>query len=159
MPAIVRRSPGNDRGVNIRTASSDDAAAVLALAIELGYANDLREIRERLALLATLPEHQVLVADDGGRVLGFCHVCLSHQVESATYAEIAGLIVTAAARSKGVGTQLVEAALVWAQAQHVGSIRVRSNVKRGRTHAFYRRRGFEESKEQKTFVKLLGVAG
>jgi N-acetylglutamate synthase-like GNAT family acetyltransferase len=154
MPAIVRRSPGSD-ALNIRTASSDDAAAVLALAIELGYANDLREIRERLTRLATLPEHRVLVADDDGKVLGFCHVRLSHQVESATYAEIAGLIVAEPARGRGTGTRLVEAAEGWARECGVSSIRVRSNVKRVKTHAFYQRRGFEESKAQKTFTRCL----
>jgi N-acetylglutamate synthase-like GNAT family acetyltransferase len=141
---------------SIRAARPEDAPMLLKLAIELGYANDLYEIRDRVVDLAARPEHAVLVAERDGALVAFMHLRVSHQLESASYAEIAGLIVGEKARGSGVGTRLLAEAEAWARARDVRSLRVRSNLNRTRTHAFYRKLGFEDLKDQKTFIRRLG---
>jgi N-acetylglutamate synthase-like GNAT family acetyltransferase len=141
---------------SIREAHVDDAPVLLALAIELGYANDLTEIRERIVFLRKQADHTVLVAEHDGRVCAFMQLRASHQLESASYAEIAGLIVADKLRASGIGTQLVAAAESWARRRGLRDLRVRTNAKRLRTQGFYRKVGFEELKDQKSFIKRLG---
>jgi len=66
-----------------------------------------------------------------------------------------GLVVTAAERGAGIGARLIAEAEAWARAQGVGSVRVRSNVTRERTHRFYLRAGYAITKTSYLFVKQL----
>ena len=52
------------------------------------------------------------------------------------------LVVDESRRGLGIGAALVDAALDWAAGQGFDTLRVRSNVVRERTHAFYERLGF-----------------
>jgi GNAT superfamily N-acetyltransferase len=56
-------------------------------------------------------------------------------------------------RSQGIGAALVKAAIGWADEHGFRTVRVRSNVVRERTHAFYERLGFSRTKTQVVFVR------
>lgn len=141
--------------VKVRPARASDAAAVASLAEELGYPTAAPEIAERLAVLAASSNDAVLVAVLGLTPVAWIHVTLVTLLESPRHAEIRGLVVTEALRTRGIGAQLVAHAEAWAREHGVARIRVRSNALRERTHTFYERLGYRTTKSQKVFDKGL----
>ena len=141
----------------LRKASADDAVAIAELAIQLGYPVTASEIAKRLSKLPEDTE-AVVVATIAGEVRAWMQVGVALSIESEPFVEIRGLVVDAGLRASGLGSQMVEFAKSWAQAKHVSSLRVRSNVVRTATHAFYEKRGFTLSKEQKVFALALSPA-
>jgi GNAT superfamily N-acetyltransferase len=137
----------------IRTARDADAGAIAELSGQLGYPTTTEEMAERLAKLARAGGGVVLVADVGGRVVGWLHIVNAHRVEYAPYAEITGLVVDERHRGAGVGRTLLEAAERWASEQGFDTVRVRSNIVRARAHEFYCRHGYEQQKQQAVFAK------
>jgi GNAT superfamily N-acetyltransferase len=142
--------------MDLRPAHEDDAAAVAALSTQLGYPAVPEETAERLRSLAGHPDHAVLVAeDDSGVVIAWIHIRGSHFVESAPFAEIAGLVVDERHRGQKLGESLVEAAARWARERGYATLRVRSNTIRERAHAFYERQGFTRIKTQVVLSRTL----
>jgi GNAT superfamily N-acetyltransferase len=144
----------------IRSAQRADAEALAQLSGELGYATDGAAVARRLAGLLASSDNAVLVAlgtvDD---VLGWVHVFVSHRLESSSFAEIGGLVVSEGARGRGIGRGLLVAAERWARDRGLSTMRIRSNVVRADAHGFYRHLGYEISKKQAVFDKLLGSEG
>lgn len=140
----------------LRAARSDDASAIADLCGELGYPARATDVRARLDVIERREDELVLVAESpGGTIAGWIHVFSAIRIESAPYAELGGLVVTADLRGKGIGQALVSAAEAWAHERGIGDMRVRSNVIRERAHDFYQRQGYRLSKTQKVFVKPL----
>ena len=138
----------------LRAATVDDAAAIAGLARQLGYPVAAEVMATRLENLPAETE-AVVVATIAGAVRAWMQVGVALSIESQPFVEIRGLVVDADLRASGLGTQLVEFAKSWAQAKHVSSLRVRSNIVRTATHAFYEKRGFIVSKSQKVFTFAL----
>lgn len=109
----------------------------------------------RLAALSGSHDDEIFVAVLGLTPVAWIHVGVATLLEAPRRGEIRGLIVTASLRSCGLGAQLVAVAEDWARAQGVTGIRVRSNLLRERTHAFYERLGYTVAKSQKVFDKRL----
>ena len=139
--------------VNIREATASDAAALAALSTQLGYPMQPGEAAERLIALG--PAGTVLVAEEGGAVLAWIHVCGIRFFQSPPFAEVGGLVVDEAARGKGVGKLLLEAGARWAAERGYRKLRVRSNVVREDAHRFYEREGFRRTKTQAVFDREL----
>ena len=142
--------------MKIRTARPEDAAAVADLATQLGYPTTPEEAEARLRDLETRPENAVLAAEADGAVIGWIQVAGAHRIDSEPYVEIAALVVDAARRGGGIGAELVAAADDWAVRHGFRTVRVRSNVVRERTHAFYERLGFARTKSQVVFARPTG---
>ena len=143
--------------MRIRPASPADAPPVAILATQLGYPTRAEEAEVRLRDVLDRPGGAVLVAEDeDGSVIGWIHVFGAYRVEVEPFAEIAALVVDETRRSRGTGAALVEAAVAWAGRHGFRNLRVRSNVVRERTHAFYERLGFARFKQQVVFVKPVG---
>ena len=141
--------------MQIRGATPDDAPSIASLAGELGYPCDAAAMRARLSALMHSKDDQVFVAVSGVAVVGWVHVAAVTLLESDPRADLRGLVVTQALRSRGFGARLVQAAEEWARARGLARIRVRSNVLRERTHDFYLRLGYTIAKSQKVFDKNL----
>ena len=135
----------------MRVATIDDLPLITSLAGELGYPASAEEMVPRLTALLATPETDAVFVTDAGWI----HVALVKSLESAPFAEIRGLVVAETRRGRGLGAELVAAAEEWARTRGVARIRVRSNVKRERTHAFYERLGYDTTKSQKVFDKKL----
>jgi len=143
--------------MKIRHATPADADAIADLATQLGYPSSPEEAEARLRDLATRPETAVLVAESAnGVAVGWIQVVGAYRVDSEPYAEIAALVVDAAHRGGGIGAELVAAADDWAVRHGFRTLRVRSNVVRERTHAFYERLGFARTKSQVVFARPAG---
>jgi GNAT superfamily N-acetyltransferase len=141
--------------LKIRRARPNDAGRIAVLSGELGYPTAIVEMKTRLRRILPKKDHIVLIAELGGEVIGWLHLSVCDIVESASYAEINGLIVAEGYRSSGAGAALVEAAERWAMGKKCTLMHVRSNVIRERAHAFYERQGFLHYKTSKIFRKPL----
>ena len=140
---------------NIRKAKKSDAAALAALAGELGYTTTAAEMKNRLDRLFSASDHGVFVAEFDS-IVGWIHVSLTQSLQSTAFAEICGLVVVEDRRGSGVGTQLVAKAERWAHRKGCRRVRVRTNILRDKTLVFYKRIGFQPKKTQEVFEKLLG---
>jgi GNAT superfamily N-acetyltransferase len=141
--------------IRCRPARAGDALAIAALAAELGYASSSGEMLSRLATLAGRTDHAVFVAESGGTVSGWIHASVEFHLESGEFGEVAGLVVAAGVRGKGIGSLLLAEAESWARAQGLGLLRIRSNIVRSEAHGFYRNRGYSLRKTQAVFDKPL----
>jgi GNAT superfamily N-acetyltransferase len=137
--------------IQIRRMTATDAGAVAALADELGYPGDAEAIASRIARVASLADHAAFVAVRDDAIAGWIHLSVAHMIESATFVELKGLVVSGTARRCGIGAALVAAGVQWARDIGQCEMRVRSNVKREAAHAFYRACGFEDLKTQLNF--------
>lgn len=142
--------------LRIRLAQPPDTPALAVLAGQLGYPTTPEEMTARLQALAEDDRHAVFVAAEAdGQVVGWIHVYLCLQVIAEREAEIGGLVVDEAHRSRSIGTRLVQEAEDWARARGCGGLTVRTNVLREHAPEFYRRLGFREVKVQRVFHKSL----
>lgn len=142
----------------IRTARPEDAPAIAVLATQLGYPTSAEQAAARLRDVLNRSDGAVLVAEgEDGMAIGWAHVAGTYGVQSDPFAEILAMVVDEDHRSQGIGAALVEAALDWAGQNGFGTVRVRSNVVRERTHAFYERLGFRRTKTQVVFVRPIAT--
>ena len=139
----------------VRAASESDIVALARLSGQLGYPATPASIQERLHIIHTRGDGQVLVAERDDAVVGWIHVFGAHTLESPAHAEIGGLVVDELHRCRDIGSQLLEAAERWSASAGYSTVRVRSNVVRERAHRFYQRAGYRLLKQQAVFAKTI----
>jgi GNAT superfamily N-acetyltransferase len=143
----------------IREVRESDASEVASLADQLGYPSGIGHVRERILRIVARSDERAFVAEaDDGSVVGWVHVFGAHRLESDSFAEIGGLVVDKARRSKGIGTALLAAAEIWAGERGYSNVRVRSNTIRPEAGRFYEGRGFAPVKSQTVFAKTVTAA-
>ena len=96
--------------ITIRPATADDAERIAGLFTDEGYPAGPSDIVERLERFAS--EHsRVIVADNGGEVLGFVAIhALPRFEHSDRILRIMALVVDAGVRERGVGRMLMDEA-------------------------------------------------
>jgi GNAT superfamily N-acetyltransferase len=140
----------------VRRAQPRDYDKMAGLAGQLGYECTVEEVRKRLSHMLDRSQYAVFVAElPGGQIVGWIGAYIFRSVETASYAEINGLVVEQAIRSRGIGKLLLNAAEEWARSIGCDAISVRSNAKRDRAHRFYANNGYEHVKTQKEFHRTL----
>ena len=109
----------------------------------------LEDCRKVLAKIAKVPGYSLLVAEEGGEVIGTTALAILPGMAhgSSSFAVVEYVVVDEKKRSKGIGKQLIEYCL--ARAKEVGCYKVMltSDKRRDRAHKFYRSLGFEASAE------------
>lgn len=135
--------------------TADDLPQVRELAAQLGYEIEPSRLGDAFARVSRSPDHHLLVATEGPRVVGWLHALGTELLYYDRYVEIAALVVDEAARRSGVGSALLQAAEAWGRARGDTEIRVRSRVSRDGAHRFYVRLGYEKEKTQYTFARRL----
>lgn len=140
----------------IESAQLKDAAEIARLSVELGYPTTVEATRGSLESLLDSAKYFVAVAPaQDGALLGWLVAERRLWLESGEGIEITGLVVSAASRRLGVGKALVAAVERWATGQGFPVVRVRSNVTREESHAFYQSIGFLAKKTQRCYEKPL----
>jgi GNAT superfamily N-acetyltransferase len=140
----------------VRPPRPNDYDKIADLAGQLGYESTEKEIRDRLGEMQDSNQYAVYVAElPGGRIAGWIGVYVFRSVETDRCAEISGLVVDQQIRSRGIGKVLLHNAEKWARIHGCDVISVRSNVTRGRAHSFYKENGYERTKTQESFRKIL----
>lgn len=140
--------------VTVREIEIADADAAAQLSGQLGYPVETAVMAQRIAGLDR-STHSVLVASSDGEIVGWIDVGAVQHLQSGVYAEIGGLVVSDACRSKGIGARLVAAAESWAVSRGIEKMLVRSQIKREAAHRFYLREGYEQTKTSAVFTKTL----
>lgn len=88
----------------------------------------------------------LFVLTDKEQVLGYLHLQIRGQLHHGEQiAEILELIVITEHRKQGLGQQLLEHGLRYAQKKGAKSIELTSNMRRTRAHQFYERNGFTKT--------------
>src|SRR5688572_4404172 len=130
----------------IRSATAADAGAIAALLGQLGYPATTPEVVARLVRLDAFPSASVLVADQGGKVVGLVtgHVFPSIH-GSALVAWLTTLVVDDEHLHQGVGRELSAAIERWARGLGAIRISVTSGKHREGAHRFYERIGYERT--------------
>jgi len=138
----------------IRPAKTSDAVEIARLSAELGYSISIDEIHAALDRLLADSRHLIAVIDGhGDRLLGWMHVEQRTSMQTADRAELIGLVVDSAARRRGLGRALVDAAEQWARSLGLTTVTVRSNVTRELSHPFYEALGYVREKTQHSYRK------
>lgn len=127
----------------IRAAEPGDAHQMAALLTELGYPSTGAEVSQRLAYWLPDPMSLVLVAEQGGELLG----CLSlHAIpyleRTGRWARIESLVVAQSFRGRGTGRLLLVAAENAARRSGCLAVEATSLRTRADAHAFYERMGY-----------------
>jgi GNAT superfamily N-acetyltransferase len=133
--------------------SPGDATAVAALAVELGYDISAETAASQIGRLGR--DSAAFVAFVAKTPAGWVYVSRTDLLQATPFAEIGGLVVTAALRGAGVGRELMAAAEAWAVEHGLHEVRLRSRVAREDAHRFYERLGYEMEKTSFTFRRQL----
>jgi ribosomal protein S18 acetylase RimI-like enzyme len=136
----------------IRRLEPSDIPKVIPLMAELGYPTGSVSFAERVTAVSANPDDRVLVAEEEGNILGLVAV---HSFEMlhrpGRLGRITALIVSASARNRGIGRQLLNAAESHLRANGCVKLEVTSGEQRQEAHAFYAALGYEEQRVH--FVK------
>lgn len=134
-----------DPALTIRRATREDIAALAPLISELGYARTEEEV-------ATVfdrwngDDDFVLLAESGGEIVGSItlHTLrVLHRTDPV--GRVTSLIVAQAARGRGIGRALVEAAAGEMRAAGCAILEVTSNTRFAPAHDFYRHLGAKQT--------------
>jgi GNAT superfamily N-acetyltransferase len=141
--------------IEIRKVECRDAEVVARLSAELGYPADIATMEERIRRYAALPDRIAFVACVDGAVVGWIDAGVVYRLQSESYGEIGGLVVSSACRSSGIGAQLVRCAEKWVADRGLHKVVVRSQLMREGAHRFYLRHGYERTKTSAVFSKFV----
>ena len=141
--------------VTVRPARRDDVAAIIAMLADdhLGRARERLEdplpsvYYDAFARLSSDPNIQLVVAEEGGNVVGCLQLCILPGLSSqgASRGLIEDVRVTSDRRSRGLGEQLVQWALSEAKARGCKLVELLTHHTRVDAQRFYERLGFARS--------------
>jgi GNAT superfamily N-acetyltransferase len=128
--------------VTLRDVEARDYEAVRRLLGQLGYAPDEAEFRRRFDSVLATPGHRIIVAEEGGAVVGMLHVFDRPTLDKGCEAVVQALVVDDTRRSRGVGEALMHEAEAWAARRGLAATSLYTRTDRNRAHAFYERIGY-----------------
>jgi GNAT superfamily N-acetyltransferase len=129
--------------VVVRPARPDDAEAIAALLTEEGYPTGPSDITDRLARFGA-PDGAVFVADLGERPIGFVAIRAVPRFEHGdVMVRILALVVDPAARERGVGHRLMEAAEAFAAERGAAFLEVTAGHHRPDARQLYESLGYD----------------
>jgi GNAT superfamily N-acetyltransferase len=143
--------------MEIRRARAADAEALVPLYAQWGYPQPAEAIAERLALWASTPLAEVLVAEADGALAGMVGVCAApHLALPGRYGRVGGLSVDAGFRRRGVGAALIGAAEELARSWGCDRMEITSSRSRAEAPGFYPAIGYEDRCERSArFIRPL----
>jgi GNAT superfamily N-acetyltransferase len=100
--------------VTIRDVEARDYGAVRGLFGQLGYAPDEPEFRRRFDSVRAAAGHRIIIAEEGGAVVGVLHVFERPALDKGCEAVVQALVVDDTMRSRGIGDALMHEAETWA---------------------------------------------
>jgi GNAT superfamily N-acetyltransferase len=140
----------------IRTAETNDAAALAELMCELGYETNTLEMRMRLEKIAGDVRYRTFVAVEQGKVRGMIGTFAYHSYEHNDLGgRILALVVAKDSRRNGLGRRLIEAAEHDFSQRNITRVAVNTRFEREDAHKFYEKLGYRQNGFR--FVKNLGV--
>ena len=136
----------------IRRIKLSDAAAIQRLNAEcLGYDFDREATEAQLKRLLENDQHLILVAEEGGQVIGYAHAASYDCLYFPSLLNLLALAVAQDFQEQGHGRALMQALREEAKAAGYTGIRINSGISRSTAHEFYRSLGCSEKSDQKRF--------
>ncbi len=132
--------------VEIRPVTTEDSSALAPLLDELGYPTSASEVAARIPRLSVFGAAIALVAVERGEIVGLAtghRVATLHAPTDA--AQLTTLVVSEAARRRGIGTRLVQSIERWAVEQGCTRVTLTTAVHRAEAHIFYENAGYEHT--------------
>ena len=126
----------------LRDATEADFDTARRLLDQLGYAPDEAEFRRRFDSVRATAGHRIIVAEDGGAVVGVLQVFERPALDKGCEAVVQALVIDDSVRSRGVGEALMREAEAWAARRGLAATSLYTSIKRARAHAFYERLGY-----------------
>lgn len=127
----------------IRLATMDDVPALASLATHLGYPTGEAAMRERMRQITADANYATLVAESGGRVIGYAGMTWKWSwVDDRRRGELLSLVVDPEVRGRGAGAALMAASEEWMRAHGAGSVHLTTALHRESAHRFYERIGY-----------------
>ncbi len=143
--------------VQVRLARADDGIGLSRLLDVLGYPCPAEEAAQRVLDLRDDPNQTVLVAEQGGQLVGLVCCDLSYYLPlGALTCRITALSVAENAQRLGIGRRLLKESESLARSAGAVRIELTSAAHREEAHTFYRACGYGEGAVR--FVKRLGDA-
>jgi GNAT superfamily N-acetyltransferase len=136
--------------IDFRPAIATDTSQVLALLEEIMENHGVtppapERLRDTITKILASPSHQLLVADEAGRLVGMCALLFSQSTWSASLVcELQDVIVTDSYRRTDVGRGLLSAAEEIARARGCSRVQMLAESWNFAAHAFYRSLGLAE---------------
>ncbi|QDQ25777.1 GNAT family N-acetyltransferase [Chitinimonas arctica] len=140
--------------MKIRQAAPEDAAMLGSLYRELVDNPAVQVVPARLATLAADPGHQLLVVEDGGKLLATAHLifCADAMFGEQFYALLENVVVSRDARGHGVGTRLFRHIELLARQANCSKVMLLSGADRSDAHRFFASQGYSGDRKR-GFVK------
>ena len=150
----------------IRRAEPGDAAALVALGNAIGREPEgwlitsegwrgVNDERRYLRALKRYPHAAVFVADVDGRIVGRLSIARDQHPASFHVADV-GLMVAAGARRRGIGTALLDQAIVWARESGIRKLELHVFPHNQPALRLYERFGFEQEGYRKGHYRRAG---
>jgi len=140
----------------IRKVRAEDAKFIGKLSIQLGHEMSEQEAAERISRIIKMRDQVIFVADHvGERVLGFVYATRNFELLNGYQVRLEGLVVDESARGLGIGSQLMKTIETWAKKKGSKTLKFLSNVTRTEAHTFYEKIGYEKTKVQQQFKKII----
>jgi len=140
----------------VRVATEDDVTHILELYRQLVITTSQAELRRSPSLddcqqvfaeIGTFPGHELLVAEDEGKVVGTVVLLivpnLSHS--ALPWALVENLVIDQEHQGRGIGRLLMSYAIAQAKEAGCFKIQLSSDERRQEAHHFYRSLGFQAS--------------
>ncbi|GAB3314108.1 GNAT family N-acetyltransferase [Geodermatophilus aquaeductus] len=141
-----------DGGVLLREATADDVPAVVALLTDdpLGAGResaDLAPYRAAFAAVDADPAHLLVVAEDGGTVVGTLQLSFLPGLSrgGALRAQVEGVRVAAARRGTGLGAAMLRWVAEESRRRGCALVQLTTDTRRPDAHRFYERLGYVPS--------------
>jgi ribosomal protein S18 acetylase RimI-like enzyme len=126
----------------VESATDEVVAAVARLVPQLSPSRP-PPTRDEVAALVEQPGTTLLVARDGGTIVGMLTL-VTYRLPTGLRARVEDVVVDGAARGRGVGEALTRAALERAEAAGVRVVELTSHPSREAANRLYPRLGFEQ---------------
>ena len=140
----------------IRPMNINDLNVVLELSNQLGYNNTIEDISKKFALIKNTDNHDTFIAEnDAGEVVAFMHIFAFLSLHDEIHTKIKGLVVDETERGQGIGNALIDNAIEWSKKRGYSKISLETQTFRSATHEFYKKLGFQPSKEFFMFERKL----
>ena len=136
----------------IRKVQLRDATSIQRINAEsLGYDFDRKATEAQLKRLLESDQHLILVAEEGGQVIGYAHAASYDCLYFSSLLNLLALAVAQDFQGQGHGRALMQALREEAKAVGYTGIWINSGISRSAAHEFYRSLGCSEKADQKRF--------
>jgi predicted N-acetyltransferase YhbS len=137
----------------IRTVAPEDYKDIYALSLELGYSYPAEKVRDRIRHINENAKDIVLVAEVGGKAVGYIHASPYELMYQDPIMNVLGFVVTEEKRGAGIGHLLITEMERQAKERGFTGIRLTSGDYRKGAHRFYEKHGYANKKTSYKFIK------